>query len=244
MVIIPPGLNELGQPVGPAIADWKPPPVPPREPLAGRFCRLEPLDAQRHADALYDAYALDGGGRTWTYLSSGPFPTRASYRDWASHASCGSDRLFHAIVDIATGNPVGVACYMRIDPANGCIEVGNLAFSPLLQRRPAATEAMYLMMKRVFELGYRRYEWKCDTLNAPSRAAAQRLGFTFEGIFRQAVVYKGRSRDTAWFAVIDTDWPELRVAFERWLAPSNFDERGNQKARLSDLTGAILKRRG
>lgn len=240
---MPPRLNDLGQPVGPGIPDWKPPPVPPREQLPGRFCRLEPLDADRHADVLYDAYSLDGGGRTWTYLYSGPFPTRESYRDWVNQVSSVADRLFYAIVDVATGQAAGVASYMRIDPATGSIEVGNLAFSPLLQHRPAATEAMYLMMKRVFELGYRRYEWKCDTLNAPSRAAAQRLGFTFEGIFRQAVVYKGRSRDTAWFSVIDSEWPELKSAFERWLAPENFDERGRQRARLSDLRGAISGRR-
>ena len=235
MPLMPQRLNDLGQPVGPDVRDWKPPPVPPREPLQGRFCRVEPLDAERHADALYDAYALDTEGRMWTYLFTGPFPTRDSYRDWAVKASRSSDPLFHAIVDVTTGKAVGVAAYMRIDPANGCIEIGNLAFSPLLQRTPAATEAMYLMMRRVFELGYRRYEWKCDALNAPSRAAAKRLGFSFEGIFRQAVIYKGRSRDTAWFSIIDREWPGLKTAFERWLDPANFDERGKQRARLSEL---------
>lgn len=211
--------------------------------MQGRCCRLEPLDADRHADALYEAYALDTEGRMWTYLFTGPFPTRENYRDWAGKASRGSDPLFYAIVDVATGKAVGVASYMRIDPTNGCIEVGNLAFSPLLQRKPAATEAMYLMMKRAFELGYRRYEWKCDALNAPSRAAALRLGFSFEGIFRQAVVYKGRSRDTAWFSVIDKEWLALTGAFERWLDPANFDERGNQIIRLSDLTASGIRSR-
>jgi RimJ/RimL family protein N-acetyltransferase len=133
---------------------------------------------------------------------------------------------------------------MRIDPANGVIEVGGINYSPLLQRKPAATEAMYLMMRRAFELGYRRYEWKCDSLNAPSRAAAQRLGFSYEGVFRQAWVYKGRNRDTAWFSIIDGEWPALREAFERWLAPANFDANGRQRTGLSSLTAPLLKARG
>jgi RimJ/RimL family protein N-acetyltransferase len=147
-------------------------------------------------------------------------------------------------VDSASGRAIGVASYMRIDPRNGSIEVGHINYSPLLQRKPAATETMYLMMKRAFELGYRRYEWKCDALNAPSRAAAQRLGFSFEGVFRQATVYKGRSRDTAWYATIDSEWPELERAFLRWLDPANFDAQGNQRLRLSDLTAPTLKQRG
>jgi len=236
-------LNHLGQPIGPALPGWKAPPVPSRETMQGRWCRLEPLDAERHADALYDACALDAEGRMWTYLFYGPFADRESYRDWARKASLGSDPLFHAIVDLATGKAAGVASYLRIDPGNGCIEVGHLSYSPLLQRTPAATEAMYLMMRRAFELGYRRYEWKCDALNAPSRAAARRLGFTFEGIFRQAVIYKGRSRDTAWFSVIDQEWLALKGAFERWLDPANFDERGNQIVRLSDLTASLIRQR-
>ena len=147
--------------------------------------------------------------------------------------SRGNDPLFYAILDQATNRAVGVAGYLRIDPRNGSIEVGHLGYSPLLQRTPAATEAMYLMMARAFELGYRRYEWKCDSLNEPSRAAALRLGFVFEGIFRQAVVVKGRNRDTAWFSVIDSEWPALKAAFVNWLAPDNFDEQGRQLARLS-----------
>ncbi len=233
---MPQNLNSMGQPIGPAMPGWKAPPVPSRETMPGRFCRLEPLDAERHTDALFEAYALDVEGRMWTYLSRGPFATRESYRAWMDSACAGNDPLYFAIVDLATGKAAGVASFMRINPDNGCIEVGNLAFSPLLQRKPAATEAMYLMMKRAFEIGYRRYEWKCDALNAPSRAAALRLGFSFEGIFRQAVVYKGRSRDTAWFSIIDGEWPALKDAFERWLAPGNFKEHGKQKIRLSDLT--------
>jgi len=151
--------------------------------------------------------------------------------------SClGEDPLFHAIVERKTGEAVGVASYLRIDPANGVIEVGHINYSPLLQRTRAATEAMFLMMRRVFdELGYRRYEWKCDALNAPSRAAAGRYGFRFEGIFRQATVYKGRNRDTAWYAIIDKDWPALKAAYERWLAPENFDAEGRQRVRLAAL---------
>ncbi len=156
----------------------------------------------------------------------------------------GSDPLFHAIVDTNTGKAVGVASYLRITPASGSIEVGHINYSPLLQRTPAATEAMYLMMKRAFELGYRRYEWKCDALNARSRAAAQRLGLSFEGVFRQAAVYKGRNRDTAWYAAIDREWPALEEAYLRWLDPTNFDERGKHRISLTDLTAPILEQRG
>jgi RimJ/RimL family protein N-acetyltransferase len=236
--------NELGQPIGPPLPDWRGVPRPPRTAMEGRYCRVEPLDPGRHARELYDAYALAADHRNFTYLLSGPFDTFEAYRDWLESVRAGDDPLFHAIVASDTGKAVGVASYMRIDPKNGVIEVGNINYSPLLQRRPAATEAMYLMMKRVFGLGYRRYEWKCDSLNAPSRAAAQRLGFSYEGIFRQAVVYKGRSRDTAWYAMIDREWPEIERAFERWLDPSNFDAEGRQRLRLSDLTAPVLKRRG
>jgi len=217
---------------------------PPRTPMVGRTCRVEPIDPARHADDLYQANAADPTGRNFTYLAIGPFDGIEAYREWMTGAARSEDPLFHAIVDTATGKAAGLATYMRIDPGNGVIEVGNLNFSPLLQRKPAATEAMYLMMKRAFELGYRRYEWKCDSLNAASRAAAQRLGFSYEGVFRQHVVYKGRGRDTAWYAMIDSEWPELDRAFQRWLDPANFDAGGKQKLRLSDLTAPVLKRRG
>ncbi|MEK6593091.1 MAG: GNAT family protein, partial [Pseudomonadota bacterium] len=193
--------NALDQPVGLPLPGWTPPPRPPRTALQGRYCRVELLDPERHAAQLHEANLRDASGRAWTYLFAGPFDTLAAYRQWLATACLGDDPLFHAIIDAATGKAVGVASFMRIDVNNGVIEVGNINYSPLLQRTPAATEAMYLMMKRVFELGYRRYEWKCDSLNASSRAAAQRLGFSYEGIFRQAVVYKGRSRDTAWYAM-------------------------------------------
>jgi len=236
--------NELGQPVGRPIPEWKGVERPPRTPMTGRYCRVEPIDPARHAEDLYRANALDPSNRNFTYLLSGPFATFDAYRQWLESVRLGDDPVFHAIVDTETGKAAGAASYMRIDPKNGSIEVGNINFSPLLQRKRAATEAMYLMMKRVFELGYRRYEWKCDSLNAPSRAAAQRLGFSYEGIFRQAIVYRGRSRDTAWYAMIDSEWAELDQAFQRWLDPANFDAQGKQRKRLSELTAPILKKRG
>jgi RimJ/RimL family protein N-acetyltransferase len=204
--------------------------------MNGRFCRLEKLDARSHGTSLFAANSLDAEGRMWTYLGYGPFDSEATYRAWAEEMSSKSDPLFFAIIDRASGRAIGVASYLRIDPRAGSIEVGHLAYSPLLQGTTAATEAMFLMMERAFDLGYRRYEWKCDALNAPSRAAALRLGFTFEGIFRQAVIVKGRNRDTAWFSIIDKEWPTLRRAFERWLAPANFDAAGKQLKRLSELT--------
>ena len=241
---MPHDLNDLGQPIGFSLDGWKPPPRPPRDPMVGRYCRVEPLDPDRHAAELYDANALDTDGRIWTYLPYGPFETFEYYLGWIDDHCRGSDPLFHAVVDNTRGKAAGVASYLRINPASGTIEVGHINYSPLLQRTPAATEAMYLMMKRAFELGYRRYEWKCDALNANSRAAAQRLGLSFEGVFRQAAVYKGRNRDTAWYAAIDREWPALEAAFLRWLDPTNFDEHGRQRLRLKDLTAPILSQRG
>ena len=237
-------LNALGQPVGYPVPGWTPPPRPSREPMQGRFCRLEPLDPDRHAAGLFDANAADVDGASWTYLPYGPFPDLSSYRDWMGAYCQGDDPLFFAIVDRSDGLPVGVASYLRIAPAAGSIEVGHIHYSTRLQRQPAATEAMYLMMKGAFELGYRRYEWKSDALNAGSRAAAQRLGLSFEGVFRQATVYKGRNRDSAWYASIDGEWPELSAAFQAWLAPGNFDAEGRQRTRLAELTGPVLKQRG
>lgn len=237
-------VNHLGQPVGFPLPDWKKPPLPSRAPMEGRFCRLEPLDAQLHAESLYQANALNADGSMWTYSGNGPFENFASYREWAEGAARGSDPLFFAIVDLAAGRATGVASYMRIDPGNGSIEVGHLAYSPLLQRTPAATEAMYLMVENAFRLGYRRYEWKCNTLNRPSRAAAQRLGMSYEGVFRQATVVKGRNRDTAWYSVIDSEWNALREAFLQWLASENFDAHGKQRMALSALTAPLLKQRG
>jgi RimJ/RimL family protein N-acetyltransferase len=202
--------------------------------MAGAYCILEKLDPARHGAALWQALSLDADARHWTYLPYGPFETEADYIGWLKEVAPKNDPLFYAILNAGTGRAVGLASYLRIDPAMGVIEVGHLRFSSLLQRRPAATEAMYLMMRRAFdELGYRRYEWKCDALNAPSRAAAVRLGLSFEGVFRQAVVVKGRNRDTAWYAITDVDWAALRERFERWLRADNFDADGGQITRMT-----------
>src|SRR5262245_44011208 len=207
--------------------------------MQGRLCRLEPLDAATHAQALHEEYAADREGRNWTYLPYGPFPSADAYAAAVESVQAGDDPVFHAIVARSSCRPVGVASYLRIEPAMGVIEVGHLSYSPALQRSAAATEAMYLMMRRTFdELGYRRYEWKCDSLNLASRRAAERLGFRYEGTFRQMMVVKGRSRDSAWFSIIDSEWPALRTAFERWLDPANFDAQGRQRRRLSELRTA------
>lgn len=228
--------NDLGQPVGEPLPDWQPAAWPPAAPMQGRYCRLEPLDPARHAAALFAAFAEDADGRSWTYLPYGPFTTRRAFEDWLRAFCCDDDPQFHAVVDAATGEPGGMASYLRIAPAAGSIEVGHIHLAPSLQRTAAATEAMLLMMRRVFAaLGYRRYEWKCDALNAPSRAAALRLGFRFEGIHRQATVYKGRSRDTAWYSVIDREWPAVEQALEAWLDPANFDADGRQRRRLESF---------
>lgn len=209
-----PRRDALGQPVGDPLPGWAPPPTPPRSPMEGRFCRLEPLEPG-HADALHDAFSEDREGRLWTYLPDGPHASAEAYRPWVADAARSADPLFFAI--LAEGRPMGHASFLRIAPAAGSIEVGFIALAPGLQRSPAATEAMHLMMARAFGLGYRRYEWKCDALNAASRRAALRLGFTFEGVFRQATTYKGRNRDTAWYSVIDAEWPALDRAFTAWL---------------------------
>lgn len=217
------------QPVGAPLPDWQQCPRPPRTTLVGRWCTVEPLSAERHAAPLFAAF---GARRLWTYLPYGPFETVAAYGKFLTQFASGEDPLFHAI--LVDGRPLGVASFVRIEPAVGVLEVGHICLSEGLQRTPAATEAMFLMMRRAFdELGYRRYEWKCDALNAPSRAAALRLGFRFEGVFRQATVYKARNRDTAWFSIVDGEWPARRAALERWLAPENFDAGGMQRGALS-----------
>ncbi|MBS0201969.1 MAG: GNAT family N-acetyltransferase [Planctomycetes bacterium] len=239
-----PRLNEFGQPIGFPLPGWSPPPWPAKEPIQGRYCQLEPIDPDRHAAALFAVISDEADASSWTYMPYGPFETLDSYLEWMRIKCLGNDPIFYVIVDLKTSHPVGVASYLRITPASGFIEVGHLHFSAKLRRTPVATEAMFLMMRYAFELGYRRYEWKCDSLNAPSRAAAQRLGLSFEGIFRQATVYKQRSRDTAWFAAIDADWPDLKIAFETWLHPDNFDADGQQRISLSELTRPLLKNRG
>lgn len=227
-------VNELGQPIGFPVTDWQPPPRPPRTPVSGRFCRIEPFDPDTHLRALHTAFAEDSDNRNWTYLPYGPFDSFEEFDSWARVNCLDSDPLFHAVIDLSTGKAAGLASYLRINPKDGVIEVGHIHFSPLLQRTTLSTEAMYLMMKRVFdELGYRRYEWKCDALNEPSRRAALRLGFSYEGVFRQLTMYKNRNRDTAWFAIIDQDWPKTKAGYELWFDPDNFDDEGKQKRSLA-----------
>jgi RimJ/RimL family protein N-acetyltransferase len=226
--------DRFGNPIGAPVPGWSPRPLPPASPMVGQFCTVEPLDPASHGAALAAAMQADPDGRSWTYLPVEPPVNRAAYLEWLDSIAGRTDPMAHAIVDRADGAAVGLASYMRIDRGNGVIEVGGINFAPRLARTRAATEAMFLMLRRAFdELGYRRYEWKCDSLNAPSRAAAERLGFRYEGLFRQAVVYKGRNRDTAWFSVIDSEWPALREGFARWLAVENFDADGRQRRSLA-----------
>lgn len=225
------------RPLGEPVENWTPPPRPKGETLTGRYVRLERLDANAHAADLYRAFS--GDDALWDYMADGPFHSAAAFHRWAQKVSESEDPLFLAIVDQVTGKAVGQASYLRISPQAGSIEVGNICYSSALQRTRGATEAMSLMMAWAFDAGYRRYEWKCNALNAPSRRAAQRLGFSYEGIFRQALVVKGRNRDTAWFAVIDKDWGALSEAFRVWLDPGNFDESGRQLESLGALTALV-----
>lgn len=222
---------------GAPVTGWTPPPRPDLAALSGRYARLVRLDADAHAADLHRANSADPA--IWDYLPYGPFSSAAAYHRWIRQITRGDDPLFYAIQNAETGHFGGVAAYLRITPEMGTIEVGHINLSPELQRSRAATDAMVMMMERAFQAGYRRYEWKCDALNLPSRRAAQRLGFSHEGVFRQAAVVKGRNRDTAWFSVIDKDWPALREAYRAWLDPSNFDARGRQRERLGDLTGLV-----
>jgi RimJ/RimL family protein N-acetyltransferase len=230
-------MSGSGAPLGEVVSGWSPPPRPGPEVLEGRIARLERL-APAHAEALFAAF--DGADAVWDYMPYGPFGSAADYADWVAGMAGRDDPFFYAIRDLERDAVAGVASWLRIAPAAGTIEVGHIAFAPALQRTRAATEAMYLMMRWAFEAGYRRYEWKCNALNRASRRAAGRLGLSFEGVFRQATVVKGRNRDTAWFAGIDGEWPALRSAFETWLAPENFDDAGMQRMALSDLTRPIL----
>ena len=222
---------------------WQPCRHPKGMGMKGRLCRLEPLDRYGHSEDLFKAYALDFDNRNWTYLPYGPFPTLTEFQSWIGDHCLGSDPCFYTVIDQQTGKAVGLASYLRIKPATGVIEVGHIHFSPLMQGSAISTEAMYLMMKLVFEdLGYRRYEWKCDALNTPSCKAAKRLGFEFEGIFRQATIYKQRNRDTAWYAVLDREWPVIKQAFETWLRHDNFDPEGKQNSSLSEMMRIALDR--
>ena len=220
--------------VGQEVHGWSSARFPSSDPIVGRYCRVERLDERAHTAELFEAYAADSTGANWTYLPYGPFSTLDAYRSWVTEVTVADDPLFFAVVDGSTRRASGVASLLRISTSDGSIEVGHIHFSPLLQRSRASTEAIYLLMARVFDdWGYRRYEWKCNSLNAPSMAAAVRLGFTFEGIHRNAMVVKGRNRDTAWFSITDDEWPAIKQRFRDWLDPSNFDASGRQRKPLA-----------
>ena len=225
--------NHNGQEIGFSVDNWQECQLPSRDDMNGNFCRLETLNIDKHAENLYHSFSKNTNQHNWTYLPYGPFNDYESFQLSLKDTCLSDDPLFHAVIDQRSQSVIGLASYLRINPKAGVIEVGHIHFSPKLQQTTMSTEAMYLMMQRVFdELGYRRYEWKCDALNAKSRKSAERLGFTFEGVFRQATMYKGRNRDTAWYAIIDSDWPKIKKAFQNWLDPDNFDESGQQKTKL------------
>ena len=210
-------------------------PLPQRVTLKGRYVTLVPLEAG-HADALYEGAHGSANEAVWTYLYERPFKDRSDFAAHIAAKAASKDPLFYAIADARSGAVLGYQTLMRIDPANRVIEVGNILYTPALQRTPGATEAQYLFARYIFEtLGYRRYEWKCNDLNAPSRRAALRFGFTYEGTFRQHLIVKGRNRDTAWYSMLDSEWPARKAAFEAWLAPANFDAAGRQKKALGDF---------
>ena len=224
--------------LGVPVPGWTPPRRPDWQRIEGRYVALERLDPLRHAADLHAANRQSDA--IWDYLPYGPFVDEAEYRAWAEGMAGRDDPWFVALIDAGTRRAAGVASYLRIDPAAGSIEVGHINLAPALQQTRAATEAMYLMMQWAFEAGYRRYEWKCNALNLPSRRAAERLGLSYEGLFRQAAVVKGRNRDTTWFAAIDADWPALEKAFDRWLDPANFGVDGRQQESLASLTRPAL----
>lgn len=231
--VFPMNKNEYDQPIGQTLESWQAAKFPPKTQIIGSYAILEPLNPAKHARKLFDLFNTDRSG--WTYLPYGSFDTYEEFHTWLITMVSGEDPLLYTILD-KNMNPIGMAGYLHIVPNNGSIEIGHLHFSHHLKKTPIATEAMYLMMKRAFdELGYRRYEWKCDALNQPSRNAAERLGFKFEGIFRQHMVYKNRSRDTAWFSIIDNEWPALKSRFQKWLSADNVDDNGNQILSLRDI---------
>ena len=234
--------NANGDPIGIEVDQAGKPELPDGgRVISGSLCRLEQLRAEAHAVDLFEAFSLDASDSLWTYLPQGPFQSADEFSAWVKHIQGQQDPVFYAIIDNQTNKAIGISSHLRVDPKASSIEIGWLTFSPLMQRKPIATEAMYLMMKNAFDLGYRRLEWKCNALNAPSIRAAARLGLSFEGVFRQATIVKGHSRDTAWFSILDSEWPQARSAIETWLSSDNFDEAGNQKLRLSDLTSPLLQ---
>lgn len=229
-------LNRFNQPVGADLPDWRGARQPGGTALQGQYCRLERLRVEHHAAALYEAHGEAADDRDWTYLPSGPFKTYEAWCEYLTGLETLTDPMHYAVIDLASGQAVGTFALMRIDAPNGVIEMGYVMYSPRMKRSRLSTEVISLLLSYVFTaLGYRRFEWKCDSLNMPSRAAAERYGFTFEGIFRQAIVTRGRNRDTAWYAIIDSEYPALQRAFNRWLSPSNFDANGHQREKLSHV---------
>jgi RimJ/RimL family protein N-acetyltransferase len=234
--------NSLGQRIGFPVELWEPSTHPQGSVMEGHLCQLVPIDVQRHSQDLFNAFQMDKSHHNWTYLPYGPFEQYEDFKLWLEAVSNNGDPYFFSVIDRSNAKAVGVASYLRITPTVGVIEVGHIHFSPLMQGSTLATEAMFLMMSNIFDcLGYRRYEWKCDSLNKPSCRAAQRLGFTFEGIFRQATLYKRRNRDTAWYSILDTEWSVIKNVFENWLNSDNFDDQGNQKTSLSVIMKTALK---
>ncbi|KIP96633.1 MULTISPECIES: GNAT family protein [Pseudomonas] len=219
------------------LLDWTPVSPPPRSAIDGRYVCLEPLDAAAHGDDLWEALqGVDSDPALWDYLPYGPFAERAGFDAWLQDKQSTSDPLFFSVIDKTSGRAVGLLSFLRIAPADGCIEIGHIAFGHAMQRSPASTEAIWLLMSLAMDdLGNRRLEWKCNARNARSLRAAERLGFVHEGLFRQHAVIKGQNRDTAWFSIIDSEWPQCRDALQRWLSPDNFDEHGKQRQRLEAL---------
>ena len=228
-------LNQYQQPIGTPLPDWKPGQWPSQLVIEGQYCRLERLTPKTHTLDLYEANTINKDDRNWTYLPYGPFQDLQKFSEWIEDMAAQKDPYFYTVIDLATNKAVGIASLMSIFPEKGSIEIGHINFSPLLQKTIAATETLYLLMNYAFELGYRRLEWKCDHLNEPSRLAARRLGFQFEGTFRQATVYKGRTRDTDWFSILDSEWISLKEAFNKWLDAKNF----NNKIQIHSLSDLI-----
>lgn len=226
--------------LGRLVPDFTAPPAPGPDAIAGRFVTLERLDPDRHAADLFDANL--GRGEVWDYLGYGPFAALDDYRAWQAAMAASADPLFYALRDTATGKVGGVASFLRIDRANGVIEIGHIQIAPVLQRTSASSEAIMLMIRWAFEAGYRRVEWKCNDLNAPSMRAADRFGFIYEGTFRNHMVTKGRNRDTAWWAMTDDDWPAIAAAHDAWLDPGNFDAAGRQRRSLQAIRQDLADR--
>ncbi|HVC78451.1 MAG TPA: GNAT family protein [Candidatus Micrarchaeaceae archaeon] len=227
----------------PSKLSWSAAREPTRTAIEGDLVRLEVLDPERHATSLFKSSHAPGSDDLWQHLPYGPFAGRAEFTAWLEQRAASTDPLFYAVVDRESMRALGMASYLRIEPEHGVIEIGHIWFAPELQRTRKATEAIFLLARAAFDdLGYRRLEWKCDSLNLPSRRAADRFGFTFEGIFRQHMIVKGRNRDTAWFSITDGEWPLRKAAFEAWLSPGNFESAGKQRRRLAEIRGSLEAR--